>query len=88
MGLIEYYLIFAFTTSIFALIDVFGPILSKAREDGISNVLTENPKLSILVYLCITTLIAPLVILPLLIPSMNARFRDSLATTVREQEKI
>lgn len=85
MGLIEYYLIFALTTSIMALIDVFLPTLNQARRDGISNVLTENPKLSVLVYLVITAIIAPLILLPLLIPSMNTRFRNSLADTIREE---
>jgi hypothetical protein len=85
MGLIEYYLIFALATSIMALIDVFLPTLNQARRDGISNVLTDNPKLSVFVYLVITTIIAPLILLPLLVPSMNTRFRNSLANTVREQ---
>lgn len=87
MGLIEYYLIFALTTSIFALIDVFIPTLNQAREDGVANVLTENPKLSVLVYFFLTTLIAPFVILPLIVPSMNTRFKNSLAKVINEQEK-
>lgn len=88
MGLIEYYLIFALTTSIFALIDVFTPLLNKARANGVKNVLTENPKLSIFVYFILTILVAPFVILPLLVPSMNVRFRASLETIINEQEKI
>lgn len=84
--MIEYYLIFAFATSIFALIDIFMPVLNEAKADGIENVLTENPKLSYFVYICISTIIAPLIVLPLLVPSMNLRFRTSLALMVREEE--
>jgi uncharacterized membrane protein YdjX (TVP38/TMEM64 family) len=88
MGLIEYYLIFAITTSIFAIIDVFIPELNNARQEGVRNVLTENPKLSVTVYFVLTVLIAPFVILPLLVPSMNVRFRNSLGKVIHEQEKI
>lgn len=85
MSFIEYYIIFALTTSIFALIDVFIPLLNEVRADEVVNVLTENPKLSCLVYFCLTTLTAPFVILPMLIPSMNVRFRESMAKIIREQ---
>lgn len=85
MSFIEYYIIFALTTSIFALIDVFIPLLNEVRADQVVNVLTENPKLSCLVYFCLTTLTAPFVILPMIIPSMNVRFRESMAKIIREQ---
>lgn len=82
MGLIEYYLIFALTTSLFALLDIFMPTMRKAASEGVDNVLTQNPKLSYFVYVCITTIIAPLVFLPLLVPSLNERFREGIAKTV------
>lgn len=85
MGLIEGYIIFALTTAIFAWLDVFGPLLSQARQDGVKNVLTENPKISVVVYLCISTVMAPFIIMPLIVPSMNTRFKDSLNRTIREQ---
>lgn len=86
MGLIEYYLIFCLTTAIVALIDVFGPALRTAQADGVKNVLTENPKLSMCVYLCITTIMAPFIILPLLVPSMHERFKTSLTQIIREED--
>lgn len=86
MTFVEYYIIFALTTAIFALIDVFIPVLREVKNFGISNVLTENPKLSCLVYFCLTTLIAPFIILPTIVPSMNVRFRESMLRIVSEQE--
>jgi len=86
MSFIEYYIIFALTTSIFSLIDVFMPVLSEARADNIENVLTENPKLSCFVYFCLTVLTAPLIIIPMLVPSMNYRYRDSIAKIIKEQQ--
>ena len=88
MSFIEYYILFALTTSIFSLIDVFIPVLNEARADNIKNVLTENPKLSCFVYFCLSILIAPFIIVPMLVPSMNYRFRDSIAKIINEQEKI
>jgi hypothetical protein len=86
MGLIEWYLLFALTTAIMAAIDVFIPLLSEARSNGVANVLTTNFKLSIVVYLGISTLMAPLLIVPLLVPSMNERFKDALNKIISEQE--
>lgn len=86
MGLIEYYLIFAITTSIFALIDVYVPTLKEAISKDVKNSLTANPKTSYVIYFIITAIIAPLVILPMLVPSMNERFRNSLSKIIHEQE--
>jgi len=85
MSFIEYYIIFALATSIFALIDVFIPVLAEVRTEEVVNVLTENPKLSCFVYFCLTALMAPFVIIPMLVPSMNIRFRKSMYKVVREQ---
>jgi len=82
MGLIEYYFIFALATSLFALVDIFYPTLNRAKSEGVDNTLTQNPKLSYFIYVCITTIIAPLVFLPLLIPALNDRFREGIEKTV------
>ena len=82
----EYYLIFAMTTSIFALIDVFIPVLREAISKDVKNSLTLNPKLSYVIYFIITAIIAPLIIMPMLVPSMNERFRTSLSKIIHEQE--
>lgn len=87
MGLIEVYLTFALATSLFALIDIFMPSMKQARNEGIDNVLTQNPKLSYFIYVCITTIIAPVVFLPLVIPSLNERFREGVCRTIYEQDQ-
>lgn len=85
MGLIEFYLIFALTTSLIALIDIFIPAVQEAKADGITNVLTENCKTSYLVYFVISAILAPFIFLPVIIPSMHARFKTSLTKTIREE---
>ena len=62
------------------------PVLREAKDSGVQNTLTMNPKLSYLIYVCISGIIAPLILLPLLVPSMNIRFRQSLADLVNEEE--
>lgn len=84
--MIEYYLIFALSTSIFALIDIFIPAIQEATSKDVKNVLTENPKTSYFIYFILTTIMAPLIALPLFVPSMNERFRTSLSKIVHEQE--
>lgn len=86
MSFSEYYIIFALTTAIFSLIDIFIPVLREASTDNIENVLTENPKLSCFVYFCLIVLTAPLVIIPMIVPSMNYRYRDSIAKVIKEQQ--
>ena len=86
MGLIAYYLIFALATALFALIDVFIPALQQARINGIKNTMTDNPLLSYLVYVGITAITAPIVVVPLLVPSMNMRFKTSLYKALTEEE--
>ena len=88
MSFIELYIIFALATSIFALIDIFIPLLNEVRAEGIANVLTENPKLSCFVYFSLALISAPFLILPLVVPSMNVRFRESMYKVISEQEKI
>ena len=86
MGSSELYVICCLTTALFALFDVFMPVLREARQDGVQNTLTMNPKMSYFIYVCISGIIAPIILLPLLVPSMNIRFRQSLADLVNEEE--
>lgn len=80
----ELYFLFALTTGIFALIDIFIPVLVEAKKQGANNVLVKNPGTSCLVYLITGTLIAPFLIAPLLVPSMNARFKSAMLKNALE----
>lgn len=84
MGVIEWYAIFALTTGIMALVTVFNPLLRKAQNLGIENPFTDNPLLTQVVYLAIATISAPVLFLPMVIPSMNARFTAALEKSVLE----
>ena len=84
MGLIEWYAIFALTTGIMALVTVFNPLLRKAQSLGIENPFTDNPLLTQVVYLVISVITAPVLFLPLVVPSMNVRFTNALEKQVLE----
>lgn len=74
MDLIGYYLLFAFSTSMTSCYVWFWPILQKARAQQVENSLTANPLLGIVVYIMVTAFAAPIIVLPLLIPSMSDSF--------------
>lgn len=83
--MIEWYAIFALTTGIMALVTVFIPLLQKAQDIGIENPFTDNPLLSQVVYFVIATISAPILFLPLVVPSMNTRFTNALEKSVLGQ---
>jgi hypothetical protein len=66
MSFIEGYLIFAFSTSIAACYIWFWPLVMQAVFEGKKNSLTLNPKLSVMVFVIISAIVAPLYVLPLL----------------------
>jgi hypothetical protein len=78
MDVMGYYLLFAFSTSLTACYSWFWPILSNARNKGVTNSLTKSPVLSIVIYILITTVIAPIIVFPILIPKMGESFARGL----------
>jgi len=84
MTIFEWYLLIALTTSIYSMFDVYIPVMLKAKTNSVSNVLTNNFKLSCFIFFCVTMVMTPFIILPLLIPSMNNRFRESLLKNISQ----
>ena len=86
MGLIEYYVLFALSTSITACYLWFWPLLQKAKSQNITNSFTENPKLSTVIYVIISTLVAPILILPLVSNTLAQKFELGLSKEILKQE--
>jgi len=86
MGLIEYYVLFAFSTSITACYLWFWPLLEKAKSQNIKNSFTSYPILSVLIYIFISAFVAPLLIMPLLSNSMGEKFERGLAKEILKQD--
>jgi hypothetical protein len=74
MELIGYYLLFAFSISLTAAFYWFIPLLREAHAQGISNSMTQNPKLSFVVYVLISAVVAPLLIFPMFSSNLEQHF--------------
>lgn len=86
MELIAYYLLFAFSTAITASIFFFSPLIREARQSNIHNSFTENPVLSTVVYICISAIVAPMLVFPLLSDSIAQRFQDGLRREIMKAD--
>jgi hypothetical protein len=86
MGIIEYYLLFALSTSITSWYIWYWPLVRKARETNISNSFTEYPKLSTVVYIFVSAIIAPFLVLPLLFDQFGENFERGLAKEILKDD--
>lgn len=82
MSALTLYIIFALATGIAAWYELYWPLISAARGFGIRNDVTCAPVLGSVVFICITTLIAPVMIVAVLVPSIGARFRAGMTDAV------
>lgn len=74
MSVLVLYSVFCLTTAIVALKDLLYPVM-RTQTEAIS-----NPVLIPLVFFIISILIAPLVFLSCIVPSMGDKFREALET--------
>jgi ABC-type transport system involved in multi-copper enzyme maturation permease subunit len=86
MDLMGYYLLFAFSTSLTACYFWFWPMLQEAIKKSVNNALTRAPVLSIVIYIMVTALIAPVIVLPLLVPTMGEKFARGLQREIMKQD--
>ena len=82
MELIGYYLLFALSTSITACYFWFWPLVQQARREQISNTFAQYPKTSTVVYILVSTVVAPLLVFPLLSARMAEQFEAGLAREI------
>lgn len=87
MELIGYYILFACSLSLTACYFWFWPILCEAKAAGIQNSFTEYPKLSLVIYFVISTVIAPLMLFPMLNAAMALRFEIGLRTEMLKTDQ-
>ena len=70
-----WYAIFALATGLTAMYEILYPVILHER---MSEGVVENERMLYLVFFCIVIMIAPVVFLSCIIPSMGERFRNSL----------
>jgi hypothetical protein len=86
MGLIESYLLFAFSTSITACYLWYWPLLRKAKLENIKNSFTDNPILSSIIYIFVSAFIAPVLLMPLFSDEMAKKFELGLSKEILKQD--
>jgi|VirMetMinimDraft_7_1064189.scaffolds.fasta_scaffold79009_1 hypothetical protein len=70
-----YYIIFALTTAIHAMFSIVYPVLNKGKLEGMN---TENTMITYITFFVIIALVAPIIIMSCIVPSMTERFKIAL----------
>lgn len=86
MGLFEYYAIFALTTSLTLIYTLFWPVIRQAKLDGIDNAFTNAPLTSLVIFFIVNTVLAPVMIWLILVPSLYTNAEAGITRAVREKQ--
>lgn len=86
MDALVVYLIFAITTAICTWLFYYAPVLAEAKRMGIVNSFTNSPIISSLVYIVISTFIAPSLIIPLFNKYRGELFSNALRQEMLKQD--
>ena len=82
--IIKIYLLFAATTAIHAYFRFYMPAINEAMELGIEKNFTNSRYIGAFVFTIIAFLVAPLMVLPCIIPRVGESFMKSFAPIVQE----
>jgi len=80
------YLVFAISTSICAWLFYFMPLVKEAKQKNIINTFTNSPVLSSVVYIIISTLIAPTLFVALFSNQHSVKFYEALKQEILKQD--
>lgn len=86
MDWLIFYTVFALTTSICAWLFYYIPLVAEARQRGVSNTFTNSPVLSSIVYIVISSFIAPSLFIPLFSEQQGKLFREALRGEILKQD--
>ena len=78
------YFVFAITTSIVCYINLVGPVLKRLKAERPLSDISQSPLLSIMVFILIGVIIAPIVFIPSIVPKHALVFQDALFETLAE----
>lgn len=86
MDWLVFYTIFALTTSICVWLFFYIPLVKEASQRGVKNSFTASPVLSSVVYIVISTFIAPSLFIPLFSEHHGKLFRQALREEILKQD--
>jgi hypothetical protein len=78
------YFSLALATSIVSWWFMFRPLVKEAIDAGVNNDITRSPKLSSLVFIIINTIMAPIILPIVFIPSMFESARAGMRRAINE----
>ena len=79
-----FYLVFCLTTAVHAAWGLLTPVILKLKEEQPENPLVANKFLTYLVFICLATILAPVLLIPCIIPSFEVAFKNSLYSSVKD----
>lgn len=88
MDLINWYVLFAITTSFTFMYEVWLPVMDKLEMVLPLDNMVQHKYIAYTVYFLIGILIAPVLLPVCLIPSFSSKFKDTLFKTLTEPQKI
>lgn len=87
MVLIEIYFFLAITTALTTWWGFFRPLLNEARDKGVNNVLTESPIIASIIFITISTALAPFLISAIIFPLHGEYFRLGLQRVIEKPDE-
>jgi hypothetical protein len=84
MALIGWYTLFALATSFTFLYEIFFPVIRELEECRPEHNIVENKIISIVTFMLMAILLAPIVLPACLIPSWGERFRFALLDSLKQ----
>lgn len=82
MGVIEYVILAAVTTATIAWFKFFYSTLALAKLHEVDNSFTRSPFFSGFVFFTFSLLISPLLILPVIVPKVEASFKKGMEQVI------
>jgi uncharacterized membrane protein len=69
------YALFALTTAFTSLYEILMPVINRRSKEGLE---TDSTFMTYIIFFCMAFVLAPLLFLSCILPSMGERFRSSL----------
>lgn len=86
MELIKYYTIFALSISISSWYLWFWPLIKEAKDKNIINGFTKYPILSSTIYILLSAVVAPMLVLPMFNEDMAEGFKSGLRKEISKAD--
>jgi SNF family Na+-dependent transporter len=84
--LLEFYILFALSTAIFALFELFLPVVLNVSKLDPNAMVARNKFTTVLTLLVMAVILAPVIFPACIFPAMSARFREALEVGLTSEE--